>query len=77
MIAREGCCYELWMTKFRNKFRRFSNAQENHPNDVQKSLEASAIAECMSFIENSLESSDEVTVMTNFFAIVLKTWKYS
>lgn len=61
------------MTKFRNKFRRFSNAQENHPNDVQKSLEAIAIAECMSFIENSLESSDEVTVMTNFFAIVLKT----
>ena len=77
MIAREACCYELWMTKFRNKFRRFSNAQENHPNDVQKSLEAIAIAECMSFIENSLESSDEVTVMTNFFAIVLKTWKYS
>ena len=47
------------MTKFKNKFRKFSNDQESH---VQKSLDAITVAECMSFIEDSLQSSDEVTL---------------
>ena len=44
--------------------RKFSNHQENQNKDVQKCLEAIAIAECMSFIsfiQDSLQSSDEVT----------------
>ena len=45
---------------FRNKFCKFFNDQENHLKDVQKSLEAIAVAGCMSFIEDSLQSSDEV-----------------
>ena len=59
MVAREVCYHEHCMTKFRNKFRKFSNDQENHVKDVQKSLEAIAVAECMSFIKGSLQSSDE------------------
>ena len=50
------------MTKFKNKFRKFSNDQESHLKYVQKSLDAITVAECMSFIEDSLQSSDEVTL---------------
>ena len=55
MIAREACYHEHCMTKFRNKFRNFPNDQENDVKDVQKSLEAIAYAECMSFIELSVK----------------------
>ena len=73
MITREGCYHEHCMTKFRNKFRKFPNDQENHIKEVQKSLEAFAVAECMSFIEDSPQSSDEVapfiklSVMRKFY----------
>ena len=60
MIASEAFCHEDCMTKFRKKFCKFSNNQENHVKNVQNSLEAIAVAECMSFIEDSLQSSDEV-----------------
>ena len=52
MIAREACYHEHCMAKFWNKF------QENHVKDAQKSLEAIAVAECMSFIEDSLQTND-------------------
>ena len=52
MIAWGACYHEHCMAKFRNKF------QENHVKDVQKSFEAIAVAECMSFIEDSLQSND-------------------
>ena len=52
MIAEEACYHEHCMTKFRNKFRKFSNDHENHVKDVQKSLEAIAVVECMSFTEH-------------------------
>ena len=55
MIAREACYHEHCMTKFRNKFLNFPNDQENDVKDVQKSLEAIAYAECMSFIELSVK----------------------
>ena len=45
---------------FRIKFRKFFNDQENYLKDVQKSLEAIAVAHCMLFIEDSLLSSDEI-----------------
>ena len=60
MIAREACYHERSMTKFKNKFCKFSNDQENHYKNVQKSLDPIAVAEYMSFIEDSLQSSDEV-----------------
>ena len=60
MIAREECYHEHCMTKFRNKFWKFSNDQENHVKDVQKRLEVIAFAECMSFIKDYPQSSDEV-----------------
>ena len=62
VIAREACYHEHCMAKFRNKFRKFSNNQENYLKDVQKSLEAIAVTECMSFIEDSLQSNDEVYI---------------
>ena len=48
------------MTKFGNKFCKFLNDQENNIKDVQKSIEAIVVAECMSFFKDSLQSSDEV-----------------
>ena len=48
------------MTKFSNKIRKFSSNQENHLEDVQKSFEAFEVANCMSFIEDSVQSSTEV-----------------
>ena len=56
------------MTKFRNKFRKFSNDEENHvKNNVEKNLEAIAIAECISFVKDSLQSSTEVAPFINWF----------
>ena len=61
MIAREVCYHRHCITKFSNKFLKFCNDQQNHLNDVQKSLEVIAIVECMSFSEDViLQSSDEV-----------------
>ena len=60
MIAREACYHEHCMTKFRNKFTKFSNDPENHVKDIQKSFEVIAFAECMSFIKDYPQSSDEV-----------------
>ena len=54
MIATEACYQEHCMTKFRNKFRKYSNDQENHVKDVQKSLEAIAVVECMLFTKDIL-----------------------
>ena len=59
-IAREAYYNEHCMKKFGNKFRKFSNDHVNHVKDVQKSLEAIAVAQCMLFIKDSLQSSDEV-----------------
>ena len=59
MIARE-VRYHEHCTTLPNKFCKFFNNQENHLKDVQKSLEAVTVAECMSFIEDFLQSSDEV-----------------
>ena len=52
-IAREAYYNEHFMTKFRNKFRKFSNDQENHFKDFQKSFEAIAVASCVLFIKYS------------------------
>ena len=61
MIAREVCYCEQCMKKFRNKFSKFpNNKKKNNLKDVQKNLRATAVAKCMSFVEDSLESSDEV-----------------
>lgn len=60
MIAREVCYHRHCITKFSNKFLKFCNDQQNHLNDVQKSLELIAVVECMSFSEDFLQSSDEV-----------------
>ena len=60
MIAREACYHEHCMTKFGNKFGKFLNDQKNNVKDVQKSIEAIVVAECMSFFKDSLQSSDEV-----------------
>ena len=60
MIAREVCYCEQCMKKFRNKFSKFPNNKKNYLKDVQKNLGAIAVAKCMSFVEDSLESSDEV-----------------
>ena len=53
MIAREACYCKNCITKFRNKYRKFSEDQKNYIKDVQKSLEAIAVPKCMSFIEDS------------------------
>ena len=53
MIPREACYHEHFMTKFRNKFRKFSSDQENHFKDFQKSFEAIAVALCVLFIKYS------------------------
>ena len=60
MIAREAWYHERCMTKFKNIFREFSNGQENHVKDIQKSLEVIAVAKCMLFVEDSLQNSNEV-----------------
>ena len=60
MIAREVFYCEQCMKKFRNKFSKFPNNKKNNLKDVQKNLGATAVAKCMSFVEDSLESSDEV-----------------
>ena len=81
MITREACYYEHCMTKFRNKYRKFSEDQKNYLKDVQKSLEAIAVAECMPFIEDSQQSSDEVvpftklSVIRKFYCLCLKNLK--
>ena len=77
MIAREAGYHNHCMTKSRNKFRKFSNDQENHVKVVQENLEAIAVAEWMLFIKDSLQSSDKVVSFTkslyeNFIVIVLK-----
>ena len=46
MIAREVGYHEHCMTKFRNKFHKFSNDQENNVQNGQKSLEAIAVTKC-------------------------------
>ena len=56
--------------RFRNKFRKFSNDQENHLKDVHKSFEAIAVVECMSFIENPLQISDEVALFIKLSVIL-------
>ena len=61
MIVREACYHEHCMTKFRNKFLNFPNDQENDVKDVQKSLEAIAYAECMSFTELSVKQWSSCT----------------
>ena len=66
MIARQACYHEYCMAKLRNKF---FNDQENHVKGVQKSFGAIALAECMSFIEYSLQSSDEVAPFVTFSVI--------
>ena len=82
MIAREACYHQNCMTKFRNTFPKFSNDQESHVKDVQKSLEAIAVAECISFIEYHQQNSDEVapfikfSAIRNFMVIFLETWKH-
>ena len=69
------------MTKFRNKFCKFYKDQENGVKEVQKSLEAIAVAKCMSFIEDSLQSSDEVApfiklpVIRKFYSHCLENFK--
>ena len=81
MIAWQACYLEHCMTKFRNKFCKFYKDQENDVKDVQKSLEATAFAECMSFIEDSLQSSDEVapfiklSVVRKFYSHCLENFK--
>ena len=45
MIAREAGYHNHCMTESRNKFRKFSNDQENHVKVVQENLEAIAVAE--------------------------------
>ena len=57
------------MKKFGNKFRKFSNDHVNHVKDVQKSLEAIAVAQCMSFVEYHQQNSDEVAPFIKFSAI--------
>ena len=52
-ILREACYHEPCMTKFRNKFRKFSNDQENHFKDFQKSFEAIAVAPYVLLIKYS------------------------
>ena len=47
------------MSTLLQNFRKFSNNQEHYVKDAQKSLEAIAVV-CMSFIKDSLQSSDEV-----------------
>ena len=69
MIATEACYHEHCVTKFRNIFRKFSNNQENHLKDVQKSLEAIEIAACMSFIADYLQSSHEVALFIKLSVI--------
>ena len=73
MIAREACYHQHCMTKFLNKFRKFSNDQENHVKDVQKSLEVIAFAECMSFIKDYPQSSDEVASFIKL-PVILKSY---
>ena len=55
---------------FTNKFCKFSNDQEKHLAGVQKSVEAIAVAECMSFIEDSLEDRDEVAPFIKLLVIL-------
>ena len=69
MIAREACYHEHCVKKIRNKFHKFSKDRENHLKGVQKNLEAITVAECMSFIEDSLQSSDEVVPFIKLFFI--------
>ena len=69
MIAREACYHEHCMTKFGNKFCKFFNDQENNVKDDQKSLEVIAVAECMSFFQDSLQSSDEVATFIKLSVI--------
>ena len=63
------------------KFRKFFNDQENHLKDVQKSLEAIAVAHCMLFIEDSLLSSGEIapsmklSVIRKFYCCCLENLK--
>ena len=68
-MAREACYHQNCMTKLRNKFSKFSNDQENQVKYVQKSLEAIAVAPCMSFVEYHQQNSDEVAPFIKFSAI--------
>ena len=66
------------MTKFGNKFYKFFNDQENNVKDDQKSLEVIAVAECMSFFQDSLQSSDEVATFIKLSVIKILlslSWK--
>ena len=60
MIAMGSVLLWTLYDKIQNKFRKFYNHQENHVKGLQKSLGIIAVSECMSFIEDSLRSSDEV-----------------
>ena len=60
MIAMGSVLLWTLYDKIQNKFRKFYNHQENHVKGLQKSLETIVVSECMSFIEDSLRSSDEV-----------------
>ena len=78
MIAREACYHEHCMTNFRNKFRKFSNDQENHVKGIQRSLEAIAFAKCMSLkilckVVMKLHLSQNCQLYKNFIVIALKT----
>ena len=55
--------------KIQEYISQISNDQESHVKDVQKSLEAIAVAECISFIEYHQQNSDEVAPFIKFSAI--------
>ena len=77
MIAREACYQEHCKTKFRNKFANFCNDQENHIKDVQKSLAAIAVADCMLLIKGSLQNIDQVAhLIRNLQKIIQKFYCY-
>ena len=51
------------------KIMKIISKKENHLKDVQKGLRAIAVGECLLFVEDSLQSSNEVESFIKLFVI--------
>ena len=58
-IAREVCYHKQCMTKFLNKYRAFLRKKNNSGRQQQHNLENIALAQALSYIEETLQSCDD------------------
>ena len=69
MIASEACYHEHCMTKLGISFANFPTFKKLILKTFRKVFEAIAVAECVSFVEDSLQRGDEVALLIKVSAI--------